>query len=408
MARVRGRARRDELTFRGNLGAGRHGWLRLTPAYAARVVDEILDRHEGGGRLRVLDPFSGTGTTALGAAARGHEALALELNPFLVWLCRAKVREYEPGSLEAASRAASATVRRARGRRPPRAPAPPIRNVSRWWPDDALDGLRALKGCLDAEAGEEGPARDLLLVAFCRTLIAASNAAFDHQSMSFADPGRAAAGPPPVERFAADVETVLEAASGPIPGRAHVLEGDAREVPAAWAGAVDLVVTSPPYPNRMSYVRELRPYMYWLGYLSGSREAGELDWRAIGGTWGVATSRVARWSPPPGAELPEGLAEPLARIARAEARSAPVLAAYVGRYFVDMASHLASVLPLVRPGGELHYVVGNSRFYDVLLPVEEILASMLRNAGARETEVVRLRKRTSKRELYELDVVART
>ena len=35
--------------------------------------------------------------------------------------------------------------------------------------------------------------------------------------------------------------------------------------------------------------------MYWLGYLEQPRDAGELDWQAIGGTWGAATSRVAAW-----------------------------------------------------------------------------------------------------------------
>ena len=37
--------------------------------------------------------------------------------------------------------------------------------------------------------------------------------------------------------------------------------------------------------------------MYWLGFLAEPKEAGELDWQAIGGTWGVATSRLAKWSP---------------------------------------------------------------------------------------------------------------
>ena len=30
------------LTFRGNAKRGRHGWLRLTPAYSLHVVNEIL------------------------------------------------------------------------------------------------------------------------------------------------------------------------------------------------------------------------------------------------------------------------------------------------------------------------------------------------------------------------------
>lgn len=45
----------------------------------------------------------------------------------------------------------------------------------------------------------------------------------------------------------------------------------------------------------MSYIRELRPYMYWLGFLNKAKEAGELDWKAIGGTWGIATSRLSCW-----------------------------------------------------------------------------------------------------------------
>src|SRR5438552_959004 len=35
---ARGVGRLDELTFRGNLGATRHGFLRLTPAYSVHLV----------------------------------------------------------------------------------------------------------------------------------------------------------------------------------------------------------------------------------------------------------------------------------------------------------------------------------------------------------------------------------
>lgn len=32
--------RNEHLTFRANMGVGRHGWLRLTPAYGVRLVRE--------------------------------------------------------------------------------------------------------------------------------------------------------------------------------------------------------------------------------------------------------------------------------------------------------------------------------------------------------------------------------
>ena len=69
--------------------------------------------------------------------------------------------------------------------------------------------------------------------------------------------------------------------------------------------------------------------------------------------------------------------------------------------------HLRALQPLVKPGGEVHYIVGNSKFYDVLVPVPELLASQLRRAGFQRPSVTTLRKRTSKKELYEYLVSAR-
>src|SRR5205807_7957491 len=111
---------------------------------------------------------------------------------------------------------------------------------------------------------------------------------------------------------------VAQAACSPIAVPPRVLRLDARSLtPALPQNHYSCVITSPPYPNRMSYIRELRPYLYWLGYLTDQREAGELDWQAIGGTWGCATSNVSKWQPPSAATIPyedfsrilEGVAE---------------------------------------------------------------------------------------------------
>ena len=96
--------------------------------------------------------------------------------------------------------------------------------------------------------------------------------------------------------FRADFSHVLDGCTEKIHTSTEVVLQDARTLKTNDLGRFDLVVTSPPYANRMSYIRELRPYMYWLGFLHDAREAGELDWQAIGGTWGVATSRLNDWS----------------------------------------------------------------------------------------------------------------
>jgi hypothetical protein len=53
------------------------------------------------------------------------------------------------------------------------------------------------------------------------------------------------------------------------------------------------------------------------------------------------------------------------------------------------------------------YVVGNSRFFDTVLDTELIYAELFSQIGLRNIEIKCLRKRTSKRELYEYAVSAR-
>jgi hypothetical protein len=402
---------RAELTFKHNLGAGRHGWLRLTPAYSVKIVDSILSTAELA--AVVLDPFSGTATTPLCAAMRGHSAVSVEINPFLAWFGQAKVARYSADTILAAKDRGSEVSGLAIDEGAAAASPPPIHNIERWWSEQRLAYLCRLKAGLDGFAGQPRPVCNLLAVAFCRTLIRLSNAAFNHQSMSFkpAETHRPQLelwndDREDVDYFGEDLEFILGSASHNPPGDAAVTLGDARTVGESLDRQFDLLVTSPPYPNRISYIRELRPYMYWLGYLEQSRDAGELDWSAIGGTWGIATSRLAEWRKSPDAFIPGYVDELIGCIASSDAKSGRILGNYVGKYFDDIWQHLTSVRRLMKSGAPVHYIVGNSKFYNVVVPTERIYRDMLTEAGFQRAEIHTIRKRNSKKELLEFDVRA--
>jgi hypothetical protein len=143
--------------------------------------------------------------------------------------------------------------------------------------------------------------------------------------------------------------------------------------------------------------------MYWLGYLADRKKAGELDWRAIGGTWGSATSNLTRWRPDPATPVPyDGFEGIIGRISE----QSSVLGRYVHKYFEDMTLHTRALATVVAPGGRIHYVVGNSKFFDVVIPVEAIFEALFVSAGFADTSIRVLRKRTSKKELYEFLVSA--
>ena len=408
---------RAELTFKHNRQQGRHGWLRLTPAYSVRLVEQILEEFAPHADV-VFDPFSGTGTTALCAAYRGKTGIATDINPFLIWLANAKARSYDTAAIESFRHAAQLAAQSASDAGASLADCPPLSNIERWWRPSALTFLLRLKAAIDAhDAGDA----TLLKVAFCRTMMKLSNAAFNHQSMSFKAVQRAAAGAPDAAtlankttladetdffaaQFLSDVEHVAEAAVDNPSGSAQFIQSNARAAPlATWRNRVDLLITSPPYPNRMSYIRELRPYMYWLRFLSTGRQAGELDWEAIGGTWGVATSRLTEWVSSDGF-VPSGLTGILKKIRCAHEKNGKLLANYVHKYFEDMFEHLAAMLPLLRRGATVHYIVGNSIFYGHMVSAEQYLAQQMAAVGLCDVRIVPIRKRNSKKGLLEFHV----
>jgi hypothetical protein len=397
---------RSRFTFRGNLTSTRHGWLRLTPAYSVHLVRELLEGVDEG-RGPVLDPFCGTGTTLLACAERGIECTTVDLNPFLVWLARAKTARYDAAAI-AAARGLVGRMARAAGKRTGEAFVPSIHRVERWWDREALGALgRAAAVARKKEGGAERRVHDLALLSLCRALIECANVSFGHQSMSFQEPGRRSKSAREVGiALESAFEHIAQAAQTALPrSKLRVVEGDSRRIDelVRAKGGFGAVVTSPPYSNRMSYIRELRPYMYWLGYLEERSDAGELDWRAIGGTWGSATSRLGSWR----ADNRIKVAFPaLPRIVEKISAREPLLGNYVHRYFEDMTAHAARLAKIVAPGGRVHYVVGNSKFYDVMLPAHEIFASLFEAAGFRDCRITELRKRTSKRELFEYLVEA--
>lgn len=395
-----------ELTFKYNRLKGRHGWLRLTPAYSVKVVHQILEKNPD--ISYVLDPFSGTATTGLVCGEHGIRCDLLDINPFLVWFGGVKTSNFNQEDIVEAQQAVREIAQRAENRKGDgiTLKLPPISNIERWWPESKRRMLSILYKEIQTYFKKESKAKDLLLIVFCRCLIEWSNAAFNHQSMSFKEESRSLFESDEdhllLLKFSNCALAIIESAIPHIPGKVRIIEADSRNVPKPLDGLYDCVITSPPYPNRMSYIRELRPYMYWLEYLNEAREAGELDWKAIGGTWGIATSFVDKWVANGHKVNHRGFI----KMVDAIKEKSNVLGNYVHKYFVDISHHVESLLPHLAPGAKLFYIVGNSKFYETLVSVEEIYASIFRHAGLDNVAVTTLRKRNSKKELFEYIVSA--
>ncbi len=393
----------EHLTHRGNVRSSRYGWLRLTPMYSVHLVDELLEADLRLREGRVLDPFCGTGTTALVCAERGIAADTCDINPFLLWLTDVKTHDYTQAERAAAADHGATILAAARAKNRGIVWVPPLRNIEKWWEEGVLGALSRAWEMVQACGSE--PARWLLTIAFLQAAIKTAHVSFGHQSMSFKQRAERSGVALFETEWQAALDSILVAADSPILATPRTLLSDARGLTSLEPNAYASVITSPPYCNRMSYIRELRPYMYWTGYLADGRAAGELDWQAIGGTWGLATSNVGKWQPPADDVVVPFPGFP--GIVERVSASSNVLGRYIAKYFHDVVLHARALAGVVQPGGSVHYVVGNSKFYDVLVPTEAIYAAVFESVGLEQVMVRTIRKRTSKKELYEYLVSAR-
>ena len=377
----------------------------MTPAYSVKLVKEMIDSVPKG--AFILDPFSGTATSGLVAAEHGLSAHCLDINPFLIWLGNAKCRNYSKVELEKLkieNDKVLADCKRLAGKDHW---VPKIHNITRWWCVHTLKGLAALRQALVNQFGEpkENCVTNLAWIAFCRLIIETSSAAFNHVSMSFQN-GVTTYQMEQIESLYQKIlNAIIESASEELIGSASVYCADSREPISINDVKYTHVVTSPPYPNRISYIRELRPYMYWTKFLDSAQEAGELDWKAIGGTWGVATSRLHHWKSN-GLELPESVKQVVPQILETGEKNALLMANYVWKYFHDMHLHFQNLRKNLKKGAVLSYIVGNASFYGIQVHTEQLLEASLKTLGFTNVGSKVIRKRNSKKELFEYCVYA--
>jgi hypothetical protein len=396
---------RSDYTFKANRSLGRHGWLRLTPAYGVKLVEQLLSSSDM--KTIVLDPFSGTATTGLVAAELGYQAYSFDINPFLIWLGNAKYQNYAEDCLLNIREKVWQALKQYKSQLDQNHWTPQIFNIERWWSDYTLKILASLRTALVEQFGEpeENDEYSVVWIAFCRLIIETSSAAFNHISMSFSNTVTHHEIGYIEELFLSILEFILRSAEKKVTGEAKVMNVDSRNIINLEDIKINKVITSPPYPNRVSYIRELRPYMYWTKFIQEAKEAGELDWLAVGGTWGIATSRLNSWTIEE-ENLPEKVFSTVKNIKMSDGKNSNLLGIYVLKYFHDMHLHLSSIRSILENGAELHYIVGNSTFFGNMVDTAALLSDSMKVLGYSKVRSEIVRKRNCNKALYEYCISA--
>lgn len=83
------------------------------------------------------------------------------------------------------------------------------------------------------------------------------------------------------------------------------------------------------------------------------------------------------------------------------ARCSRILTQHLHKHFEDCAWHFRALTRVLAKGAAARHVVGNSAFYDAMMPTELLHAGLLRQHSFTGVKVEYSRKGNSKKELFE-------
>jgi hypothetical protein len=169
---------------------------------------------------------------------------------------------------------------------------------------------------------------------------------------------------------------------------------------ADYVSQVDRVITSPPYPNRFSYVHTTRPQLFFMEIFNAAHQSANLDCQAIGGTWGRATSELYTAHLEPEAAI-ASILQPLSFELRQRSQ---LMHNYAVKYFNMLYAHIESLRSVARRPFRGAYVVGNSRLSGVEVHTDALLARIFEQCGFKVDEILILRKRGGRKKLFETAV----
>ncbi len=77
----------------------RHRWYVLKEAFSPELVMSAINKAEVKEGELIIDPFSGSGTTALTSSLNGFKGIGIEVNPFLAFVAETKLISREPNTI---------------------------------------------------------------------------------------------------------------------------------------------------------------------------------------------------------------------------------------------------------------------------------------------------------------------
>lgn len=360
----------------GNSHTPFHGWFPFKEGYSHQLLERLLsvDANHGGVRSHhpgaVLDPFSGSGTTAVSAIAlnRRHglssPVHAIERNPVMHTISQAKIAGIAMGAgLADRLRSQEERYWRILDRELARPDADALSGSvtldnRKYYTADTVATLRAMARAARSVADEDVQNHFLAMTAAC--VEPAGLVRRDGRALRFT-PGKRVQEPRKLftqllEDSLSDLDSIVE----PYEGDVGVHLADARDPEGMDASDFDWAICSPPYPNNIDYTEVYKIEAWALGFYASADEMKAqrlLTFRSHPSI--TFPDEYSYMSLPVLSDAVDELIDPLLAVVPSDRYERGRRQLIMG-YADDMLRVLQVIAQRLRPGGRAAVVVGNS------------------------------------------------
>ncbi len=399
-----------------------HRWVPWIAGFSSDFVVDALQRYlpdEAGKNICVLDPFAGVGTTLVESIRHGYNAIGFEINPFAALAARVKCTAFllDPAlvrahivTFEQRARRITEAIDQAWARGddlarllPAPASRPPAAFRSRV-PFFSPAVERKVLHCLDLiHAVPDPQVRDLMLLAFGSILVHVSNYSYEPSLGSRSAVGKA-------DVLNADVAGLLSARLydmehdiivyrrdmmqfQPLP-EGKVINDDSRQMRRMIPdSSIDIVITSPPYLNNYHYIRNTRPHLFWLNFVSQPSDLKRLEEANFGKYWQTVRDKAAPTLLFHLADLDQTIEEISSKNQEKGVYGGRGWANYVIEYFNDCYHMNQNLYYVLKPGARAVFVVGNSIIQGVNVRTDQFLGRIGEICGLEVETIHTLREK---------------
>ncbi len=389
-------------TFQGGKGSPLHDWYPYLEGYSPDFVNSIIDRFTGDAES-ILDPFCGSGTTALVAVLRGRRGLFAEVNPvcrFVIETKLAAVRLPRP-KRERLALLLEGLESSIEGHLEKCEPDPALlvtftRSFGKSEFFDALsfENVRRLRSLVDQLTAKDRHLGRLFTIAVLRSLVPGS-LLIRRGDLRFRTADELRRSPPQlIEELRSSLRRVAsDLHDAPTTdGSAELVCNDAKTLAQHLRRPVDAIITSPPYLNGTNYFRNTKIELWFMRELVAKSDLRTLRDAAI--TAGINDVTVRKADAGRNAPVTYKLRKVLEALSgNAYDLRIPLM---VQTYFAEISKVIENFQTILRGGGIAAIDLGDSCYGSVWVPTHLILGELMERAGFEQVDQIVLRERQSR------------